>query len=129
MEEQHPFSAATCCVCGIRFGLPTVRFQYLKDHGGTFYCPNGHSLFFHDSTVAKLNRKINALQTELAQTRTWLSDQRKTLKDYQAKFKAESEVKRRRINAGVCPHCQRSFRALARHIRTKHPQEPLPNKQ
>lgn len=120
---ENEFSAATCCLCGIRFGIPNTRFRYLHEHGGNFFCPNGHVLHFNDSLVQQLQREIQALQTELNQTRNALSDQRQFVK----KIRAKAEVRRRRINAGVCPHCNRSFVALARHIRTKHPEEPLPN--
>lgn len=120
---ENEFKTLTCCICGIRFGLPAVMYRHLYDHGGNFHCPNGHGLHFGDFTVDRLNRKIESLQIELAQTRNNLSDQRRFIKEFQAKI----ERRRRRVNAGVCPHCNRSFIALARHIRIKHPQEPLPN--
>jgi hypothetical protein len=43
----------------------------------------------------------------------------------QARLKAERKTKRieKRIHAGVCPCCNRTFQNLARHMNTKHPDE------
>jgi hypothetical protein len=112
-----------CCICGIYFGIPKAMHENLKEHGGSFFCPNGHSLHFGDSRVEQLRRQINALNARLSQAHEEISRQRGVIKT----INQTQEKKRRRVNAGVCPHCHRSFVALARHIRSKHPTEPLPN--
>lgn len=104
---------ATCPICGITFGLPPDRHDYLRIHGGSFYCPNGHHVHFEDSRVKRLNQEIDALRKELSEQRNFTRELRLEFARYRV-----------RIHAGVCPYCRRSFKVLARHIRSKHPQKP-----
>lgn len=101
-----------------------MMYDNLREHREQhFYCPNGHNLHFNASKVEQQQREINALTERLRYSFDEISRQRGVIKA----LNQSMEKKRRRINAGVCPHCQRSFVTLARHIRTKHPTEPLPN--
>ena len=112
-----------CPICGVHFAIPANQYDYLKEKGGSFWCPNGHSLNFGDPTTDKLKREILALQRRLAEAHEEITRQKNVVIYKNEKFLQLGK----RINAGVCPHCHRTFRALARHVQTVHPGEPLPN--
>lgn len=114
-----------CPLCGIYFAIPASRYRHLQELGGNFWCPNGHQLHFGDNRADRLERTVKSLSERLANSFDELDRQRLVTK----RIRQTQEKNRRRINAGVCPHCRRSFRALARHIKTKHPTEPMPNEQ
>jgi hypothetical protein len=44
--------------------------------------------------------------------------------NYAAREKAERKLRKieRKVSGGVCPCCNRTFVALARHMKTKHPE-------
>jgi hypothetical protein len=123
MEIIVKLARVSCCVCGCQFALPETQLEHLKNRGRPFHCPNGHELHFGESRVDQLKREIGALQRRLAEAHQEIVNQKNIVKLKDQKFQRT----RRRVNAGVCPHCRRTFRALARHIATKHPTEPLPN--
>lgn len=108
----------TCPVCGINYALPTVMHneRLNSKEQKNWYCPNGHSLVFRDNDTARIQRKLD----EMTRDRDWQK---------QRAEKADRERKKveRRIHAGVCPKCQRTFTNVARHMETKHPLETKPN--
>lgn len=57
----------TCCVCGIKFGLPNDIMRERRNDGKTLYCPNGHSLSFRPSEIDKLREKNRQLVLEVQQ--------------------------------------------------------------
>lgn len=84
----------------------------LKRDGGSFYCPNGHGQHFTTNEVDRLRGPLdvaNRTNTQLAADYAVLQKQHRGLQ--------------KRINAGVCPCCNRTFQNLARHMATKHKDE------
>jgi RNase P subunit RPR2 len=84
------------------------RYFLAKRDKATFYCPNGHSQCYTGlSDKEKLEQERARHQETLARLNV-------------------AEAKRvqleKRIKRGVCPCCKRSFTALARHIKSKHPE-------
>lgn len=117
----------SCAECGILFGMPDQFNDKLRDNGKTFYCPNGHSLYYPGETD---KAKITRLEREKQQARE-IADrakadakvfQEQVLAERKAKLKARESKKRlmKRIENGVCPKCNRSFSNLKRHIDSKH---------
>lgn len=87
-----------------------------------FYCPNGHSQHYLGETDAEKVRREMQQKVDAAERMTeWLRGQ--AAKDAKAAKTAKAALKKAetRINAGVCPHCNRTFSQLARHMQTKHP--------
>lgn len=125
MPEEFEF--LTCGNCGIQFAAPRtfIAARRAGDQGvSTFYCPNGHRLSFRDSEVDKLRRERDNLKQQIARVEdersaAWRAEVAAT----EARRKAERELKKtlNRAGAGVCPCCHRNFVALARHMKTKHP--------
>lgn len=116
-------SITSCCVCGIQFGLPPVYEQRRREDKKEFFCPNGHSLAFTGGSEAdRLKRENERLQQRLETERR---THQTTLRGERIKRgKAEAKANRieQRVHAGVCPHCNRTFRQLAQHMLTKHPE-------
>ena len=104
-----------CCACGITFAVPRWWDQKRRATHEGFYCPNGHSLSYHAESDA--DRALRAKQAQaVAEARA--RELRAQLEQEQAKH---ARLKKR-LTAGVCPCCQRTFTCLARHLKTKHPE-------
>lgn len=100
------FNAIDCANCSMPFGI-TADFEERRraDHRG-FYCPNGHAnVYNHETDLEKERRKSQMLADQVHMER----EQRE---------KAERQLKR--VQSGVCPKCNRQFKALQRHMASKH---------
>lgn len=108
-----------CNDCGVMFGIPIyLRNQRIEDHQW-FYCPNGHQLHYTGQTEAqKLQRQLTA---ERDRTNYWRDEHQREKRSHSA-TKGQLTKARRRIGRGVCPCCNRSFPALAEHMKTEHPE-------
>lgn len=83
----------------------------MDDHK-TFYCPRGDAQHYPQETEAeKLRKKLHA--SELEATRR---------ANENIALQKEAVRLARRARAGVCPCCNRTFKALAAHMKTKHPE-------
>ncbi len=97
--------------------MPQEMRQQRLTNGGSFYCPNGHSQHYTKPKCTRLQEEIEATKRELTAARC------ATLSEQNKRESVEREMKRRmrRVHAGVCPCCNRTFQNLARHMQTKHP--------
>lgn len=109
----------TCCECSIVFAMPDYLVRRRQSEGGSFYCPNGHQQHYAETEVRRLKNKL-AEQTITASRMV----ERARLAE-EAEQKATMELKRinKRVHAGVCPCCNRTFQQLARHMKNKHPEQ------
>lgn len=102
--------AVECANCGVVFGI-THRFMENRkiDHQG-FMCPIGHSNVYNDKNPTE--KALEDLARERAahdQTKAELNDTSKNLKKIN-----------RRISNGICPCCNRTFKNLQSHMKSKH---------
>lgn len=113
INETITLETVTCYKCAVLFAMP-VRFKQERlDYGAAFWCPNGHEQFFCKSRLTVVQEQLEKAQFDLRSTKCDL------LREQDAKSKLEQKMKR--VANGVCPCCKRSFRNLARHMKTKHP--------
>lgn len=120
LKFQAELVTEECCNCHTLFAMSKdLRDRLLgEDRGKYFYCPQGHSQHYTgESEAQKLKRQLadaNQRNSDLAS---------RVMSANVAKGKAEAKAKRllKRVRAGVCPHCNRTFTQLARHIECKHP--------
>ncbi len=119
---MQEFDVVTCSVCGIAFAVPTWFLTTRKADGKVFYCPNDHNQFYQETTVAKLQKQLAAAQraTEVARV------EQKWAEEQAAKIERQRRRLAKRISAGVCPCCNRTFQDLARHMAGKHKDYALP---
>lgn len=111
-----------CCECGVAFAMTSDLYeQRLKDHA-SFYCPNGHQQHFVGKTAEQ--QRIEALEAEVArhrQSREWAEQQAKGANIAAGIAKGRLRRVIDRVHAGVCPHCNRTFKQLVQHMKAKHP--------
>jgi chromosome segregation ATPase len=134
MENQKPISMGPCYHCKEpMWATQATKDTYLRNNQ-TFYCVHGHAQCYAKgkSETQKLQEQLDA--ERLARQR---AEQRIAYKDDQvreARERAEKERHRangykghatkmtKRVKAGVCPCCNRTFKQLAAHMANKHPQ-------
>lgn len=109
----------TCSKCGIVFTVPETWRAEKQATGDGWYCPNGHCRVYADSDAEKY-RKL--LEQEKQRHQKTLSRLNEAEAAEQKVSKELSRVKKR-VSAGVCPCCNRTFQQLARHMKTKHPEQ------
>lgn len=111
------------CWCGVRHAIPSeLRREQMRarETGGRqdVYCPLGHS---HapagESEADKLRRRLEQERDRRARE-TSRADQAEASA---AAHKGHATRLRRRAKAGTCPCCKRTFKQLARHMETQHP--------
>ena len=114
----------TCSSCAIAFSVPEEWLTNRRSDGKQFFCPNGHSLSYHETEAARLKKELEAERRRLEFARNEARAQRE---ESDRLFRRLSAAKgqmtklRNRIGNGVCPCCNRSFANLQRHMVTKHP--------
>lgn len=117
--------ALSCGECGIEFHVPAAWQRERREKGDNWYCPNGHCRVYRESDVDKLKRELAVAERrrQEAEARTAAARERRdalerslrTVKGHQTRLK-------RRVAAGCCPCCRRSFQNLARHMQSQHPE-------
>lgn len=129
IDDPALYEFHTCGECGIRYAVPkkfldSRREERLSGQTKGWWCPNGHRWSFTETDNDRLRRERDILKQQIARVEddraaAWRAEEAATA----AKKKAEAALKRtmNRAGAGVCPCCNRSFVALARHMKTRHP--------
>lgn len=126
MQGQINYSTVTltteiCCNCGMPFAMPSTLQQKYEEDGGTFYCPKGHPQHYTTTKAQKHQQQIERMQREhalqLNTVKTELEDKKREV----INLKTKKTKLEKRIAAGVCPCCNRTFQDLANHMKTKHP--------
>lgn len=107
-----------CCNCHTIFAMTTDMEKQRRNDKLLFYCPAGHSQYFPGRTEAdRLKSQLSLAENNATYHReraAHLEHSRNATKGAMTKLK-------KRINAGVCPHCSRSFKSLRDHIAHMHP--------
>lgn len=115
----------TCITCGTVFGVTDDYHRQLKRSHKSFYCPNGHSQFYPgQSELEKVRDELTRERAEHDQTRASRDDQARRAKHQERRarvMKGHHTRLKRRVSAGCCPCCNRTFQNLARHMAGQHP--------
>jgi hypothetical protein len=119
LKQELEMRELRCGECGINFAAPEFFMAEKQRTGAGWYCPNGHARAYRETDVAKLQKELEAERQRVAMERQMRYDA-----EVKAR-KAEQSLKRqtKRVNAGVCPHCNRTFQQLARHMQCMHATE------
>lgn len=114
ISEWITLNVICCAECGMHFAMPDQYERKRSDDHKNFYCPAGHSNYFPGESDKE---KIARLQREKAHALD--------LRDSAIRAKDDAEAKaarlKKRVNAGVCPCCKRTFKQLAAHMKHQHP--------
>jgi hypothetical protein len=114
----QPFWPRTNCYkCGVDFASPLIAAR--RDDGETFYCPNGHAQHFTETEAQRLRRRLESAERDTEWQRNRVRTiEKKLIAQRGQTTKARNKLAR--VHHGVCPECNRSFRQLAAHMKTKH---------
>lgn len=124
-DTHTTLSVIECAECGVLFAMPRALYNTAREYSAAapgkthlFYCPNGHSLRYDGR-----NREQElADQVRHERERAALMAAERDQAEASARaYKGAATRARRRAGAGVCPCCKRTFKALARHMASKHP--------
>lgn len=114
-----------CGYCDIVFGMPEDFYRRRKEDHKTWHCPNGHPRYFKGkSEVERVREELEAAQRSLERTRRWAEQEaRRAVSAEMSRRVTKGHLTRikRRVAAGVCPSCKRSFQNLHRHMAGQHP--------
>jgi hypothetical protein len=119
LKQEVTLETEECCNCGTLFAMPAILYRRARaDAEVWFYCPNGHKQHYTETEVQRLRAKLDE------QTRVATSALERARRAEEGEQKAVDEAKRlkKRVQAGVCTCCNRTFQNLARHMKTKHPE-------
>lgn len=114
------YNVIDCSACGVLFAVPDDVDKELVDSGRTFYCPNGHAQHYTNSTAKQLKDEKDRHARTVARLDQMRADRDATELSRRA-IKGQLTKVKKRVAVGVCPCCNRSFKDLAQHMTTKHP--------
>jgi len=104
----------THCWCGVALAIPENLSTYAHRHKGkAVFCPLGHEFVYSDTVEEQLARERRAHQA----TKDLLHAEERS----HVATRGHLTRARKRAAAGVCPCCGRTFKQLARHMQTQHP--------
>lgn len=131
MRDTSTLVVKTCGKCGIRFAIPQYFDQENFENKRGWHCPNGHSRVYRETEAGRLRKELANSKRD---TSYWLErsrEEERTVRNVRRSNRALKGVVTRtknRISNGVCPCCNRTFKALARHMTTKHPDYYTPTR-
>jgi len=120
---------ATTCWCGIHYAVPEeflgmIKRQHRDGRAQTkIYCPLGHTWEFSGKGEAELLQE--RLERERARSAR-LAAERDQIQASLSATKGQVTKLKKRVAAGVCPCCGRTFQQLSRHMANKHPEYGKP---
>jgi len=108
-----------CCNCYGIFAVTDHAYNHYKQTGHFFNCPYcDQSQHYTKSEISKLQDRINTLEN----TRKYYIEQLGKETRSKIAIKGHHTRLKKRIAAGVCPCCNRSFQNLQSHMKNQHPQ-------
>lgn len=110
-----------CADCHMPFAI-TRAFEDSRHRDRTsFFCPAGHSQWFPGKTLEK---RLADETARAERNYQWFRESTESERRIARRLSATQGVvtrTKRRIAAGVCPCCNRSFQNLHRHMAGQHP--------
>lgn len=124
------FHVVSCYTCGVRFGVGAELYKRaVTDAKGSLYCPAcSQGTCWRESDDQK---RIKHLEQKLQWEIENAARQKAAKERAEASLTATRGVVtklNKRVSAGVCPCCSRTFRQLAQHMAHQHPEFVKENK-
>ena len=115
-----------CYRCKEQFGLLDEVENQLRRSGASFCCPWGHTQVFTlgETEEQKLRRERDSLKQQAARLHDRIREEaaRADKERHRANgYKGHATRISKRVKAGLCICCNRTFQDLQRHMATKHP--------
>jgi protein-arginine kinase activator protein McsA len=121
MRVNQDLESVDCAICGVSFASLVIAKR--RNDGAIFYCPNGHTQSFGTTEADRLRSQLNQekiSRQSAERDKEWALVRQRDAESETKKIAKKLKQQTKRINAGVCPHCQRTFQQLARHMQCKH---------
>ena len=116
-----------CANCAIMFGVPTRFDKDRRNDHQSFYCPMGHINIYKGETEAEKMRRERDIYIQRVAQRDDEIKRQKSLREVAERQTAAARGQvtkiKKRVGAGMCPHCRRTFSQLTNHVRMMHPKE------
>lgn len=125
IRAELELEVQSCVSCGIHFAAPEHFLNKRRQSGGTFYCPNGHSLSWTETEIDRLKKQVKQKDDALARQIAYTDQVRADRDHVERRLSATKGVLTRtknRVSKGVCPCCNRHFVNLQRHMQGQHPE-------
>lgn len=117
----------TCASCGVEFAMPAHLLDQRRDNGGQVFCPSGHTNHWGKTLADRLKAQLAEKERDLVFQKSQREAETKRAEAATERaLKAERKVQR--AEAGVCTKCNRTFKQLAAHMKSKHAHEHAPTK-
>lgn len=110
----------TTCWCGIHLAIPEDLYALANRKEKTLYCPLGHRFIFS----RRMEHELEEARKDARRAREREAAVRDLLTHEEHSHRATRghlTRQKKRVAAGVCPCCNRSFKDLARHMAGQHP--------
>ena len=106
-----------CYTCGLPVAITRSQERQYDEHGLYVSCALGHQTGRRKSDLQQAKEDLREAQSQVRRVETE-RDGANGMLDAEIKKRRKLE---KRIHNGVCPHCQRSFANLQRHMEGQHP--------
>ena len=115
-----------CPSCGTIFAITEELKDRRYEDGKSFYCPNGHTMSWHESEADRQRKRAEQAENALKWTRISRDaarDQAQAAHHSARAYKGHLTRMRRSVAAGRCPvaGCRRTFSNVVAHIEGQHP--------
>ena len=117
------FHVITCYSCGVRFGISNQLYKRaVTDAEGSVICPacGSRSCWRESEDQKRIKELERKLQWETAEVARQKVAKEKAVESLRATKGVVTRISRR-IAAGTCPCCHRTFKQLSAHMALKHP--------
>jgi hypothetical protein len=118
--QEITLETITCGSCAGTMALNARWLECKRKESGGYTCPYcNQQRGWWKSEAEKLREELDRKSNELTSAKSEalrLTHQR----DEEIKARLEAERKLKRVDKGVCPCCNRTFKNLARHMAVKH---------
>lgn len=105
-----------CFTCGLPVAQTRFQRRQYDENGATMWCSQGHPTVRKESDLAKIKRQLEEAQGRVTRAETQ-RDNYMNLMDVEVTKRHKLE---KRIQAGVCPKCHRTFQNVQRHMSSQH---------
>lgn len=126
-QTLHVVFQPITCNCGGVYLLPDTYLERQRRRAGTWHCPYCQAPWGYHETEADRLRKALERERETAQAYAAAAERARASQQHAVAvangYKGAIVKLRKRVGAGVCPCCSRSFENLRRHMQTKHPEQ------
>lgn len=113
--------STTCATCGVEFAAPSHLIRSKRENRGQIFCPSGHVGTWSETEADRLRKLLADRDRELLTKESALKFNRERAEKAEGQRDTAKKKLGRLTENGVCPCCRRNFSALARHMKTKHP--------